>query len=265
MTAKKFLASANFLELLSIFGESDAEVCLSTPTGCRADEEQVRDKIKYSKWKASDIAKAFREGRAPVPGPVGGLPVEPEEERELTNEEEERAVAKELLSLGISGDTELDRLSPSAPPMEEDNDELEVEERSATPEFPAFLNTPTTLPGTVDMPVSFIPPSHQTSALPPPSTTPSAAFPAAVFPSAPALPPPAVQSYFPPAPPAVHQAFSTPVVPLPPLPLAPIAQFIDPAMVAKIQKHAKWAISALNYEDVDTARKELRAALALLG
>ena len=31
------------------------------------------------------------------------------------------------------------------------------------------------------------------------------------------------------------------------------------------QKHAKWAISALNFEDVDTAVKELRIALNALG
>ena len=31
------------------------------------------------------------------------------------------------------------------------------------------------------------------------------------------------------------------------------------------QKHAKWAISALNFEDADTAVKELRIALRALG
>jgi vacuolar protein sorting-associated protein VTA1 len=31
------------------------------------------------------------------------------------------------------------------------------------------------------------------------------------------------------------------------------------------QKHAKWAISALNFEDVPTAVKELRIALQALG
>jgi vacuolar protein sorting-associated protein VTA1 len=31
------------------------------------------------------------------------------------------------------------------------------------------------------------------------------------------------------------------------------------------QKHAKWAISALHFEDVDTAVKELRIALRSLG
>jgi hypothetical protein len=39
---------------------------------------------------------------------------------------------------------------------------------------------------------------------------------------------------------------------------------LDPETVAKAQKHAKFAISALNFEDLDTARKELRNALEML-
>ena len=39
----------------------------------------------------------------------------------------------------------------------------------------------------------------------------------------------------------------------------------DDAAVAAAQKHARWAISALNFEDVGTAVKELRAALGSLG
>ncbi|KAI9727955.1 MAG: hypothetical protein M1828_005360 [Chrysothrix sp. TS-e1954] len=39
----------------------------------------------------------------------------------------------------------------------------------------------------------------------------------------------------------------------------------DDAAVADAQKHAKWAISALNFEDANTAVKELRLALKALG
>jgi vacuolar protein sorting-associated protein VTA1 len=38
----------------------------------------------------------------------------------------------------------------------------------------------------------------------------------------------------------------------------------DDVAVADAQKHARWAISALNFEDVPTAIKELRIALAKL-
>jgi len=39
----------------------------------------------------------------------------------------------------------------------------------------------------------------------------------------------------------------------------------DEEAVLNAQKHAKWAISALNFEDVNTAVKELRGALEALG
>lgn len=40
---------------------------------------------------------------------------------------------------------------------------------------------------------------------------------------------------------------------------------VDEEAIAKAQKHARWAISALNYEDMPTAVKELREALKTLG
>jgi vacuolar protein sorting-associated protein VTA1 len=39
---------------------------------------------------------------------------------------------------------------------------------------------------------------------------------------------------------------------------------LTPQLIAKAQKHCRFAISALDYEDADQARKELRAALAVL-
>jgi len=39
----------------------------------------------------------------------------------------------------------------------------------------------------------------------------------------------------------------------------------DEQAIAKAQKHAEWAISALNFEDVSTAIRELRGALRTLG
>ncbi|KAG9032757.1 hypothetical protein FRB95_001016 [Tulasnella sp. JGI-2019a] len=67
-TAKKFLAAANFLELLKVF-EDDAEPSSSANKTSSA-FSQHKEKIRYAKWKAADIAKAFREGRKPSPGPA---------------------------------------------------------------------------------------------------------------------------------------------------------------------------------------------------
>lgn len=45
----------------------------------------------------------------------------------------------------------------------------------------------------------------------------------------------------------------------------PVNVVLDEEAIMKAQKHARWAISALNFEDVPTAIKELRGALASLG
>jgi vacuolar protein sorting-associated protein VTA1 len=67
-------------------------------------------------------------------------------------------------------------------------------------------------------------------------------------PPQPAHPQPSTQHYAP-APQSLHQgSFNT-----------------DEGSVLEAQKHAKWAISALNFDDVNTAVKELRIALKSLG
>ena len=45
----------------------------------------------------------------------------------------------------------------------------------------------------------------------------------------------------------------------------PVELELSPSIIAKAQKHCRFAISALDYEDATQARKELRAALAVLG
>ncbi|VDC01945.1 unnamed protein product [Peniophora sp. CBMAI 1063] len=57
-TAKKFLAAATFLEVMKVFEDKQLW-------------ESHADKARYAKWKAADIAKALREGRAPTAGPAG--------------------------------------------------------------------------------------------------------------------------------------------------------------------------------------------------
>lgn len=46
---------------------------------------------------------------------------------------------------------------------------------------------------------------------------------------------------------------------------SPISFVPDEEAIAKAQKHARWAISALNFEDISTAVSELRGALRTLG
>lgn len=53
--------------------------------------------------------------------------------------------------------------------------------------------------------------------------------------------------------------------PQPPIPVASAPVELTPALIAKVQKHCRFAISSLDYEDAEQARKELRTALAMLG
>jgi vacuolar protein sorting-associated protein VTA1 len=48
-------------------------------------------------------------------------------------------------------------------------------------------------------------------------------------------------------------------------PAPPVELELSPSIIAKAQKHCRFAISALDYEDAAQARRELRAALAVLG
>jgi len=60
----------------------------------------------------------------------------------------------------------------------------------------------------------------------------------------------------------------TPSAPLPSpeaVATAPAPVQLDSKAIERCQKHCKWAISALDYEDLETARAELRKALEMLG
>lgn len=61
--------------------------------------------------------------------------------------------------------------------------------------------------------------------------------------------------------PQLRQPYAQPPAPTGPDP----AVVVDEEAMMKAQKHARWAISALNFEDVPTAIREFRAALAQLG
>ncbi|KIW23078.1 hypothetical protein, variant 1 [Cladophialophora immunda] len=89
--------------------------------------------------------------------------------------------------------------------------------------------------------------------------------------------PPQVRHARGPVPPIPHQqqapssiAAPSPIHPtrmavVPPPQSQPVSVEVDEEAILKAQKHARWAISALNFEDVPTAIEELRGALACLG
>ncbi|KAH8905767.1 DUF605-domain-containing protein [Coniochaeta sp. PMI_546] len=170
------------------------------------------------------------------------------------------------------------------------------------PGVPTDLQPPAQQPGYFDdqsLPSPVSPPSHNPAGYHPPADanappqtwtpTPPPQAPVSAFappPQAPgpedhyrAAPPPAAapptfapaQSPTPavaPAPiPKPVASLAKPTIPPPssaiPAP-APVSD-VDEAAMVQAQKHAKWAISALNFEDVNTAVMELRRALQALG
>lgn len=114
-----------------------------------------------------------------------------------------------------------------------------------------------------------IPPSQQPDIILP-KFTPNANDVSSSRPQPPTIyapPPPPVPSppYNPPAAPIPTRVyFQSQPQPPPPPPPAPEIE-LTPVTIAKAQKHCRFAISALDYEDAEQARKELRAALAVLG
>ncbi|KAL9012980.1 MAG: hypothetical protein Q9173_002296 [Seirophora scorigena] len=80
-------------------------------------------------------------------------------------------------------------------------------------------------------------------------------------------PPPAQSGMSQPSTAPIHQAHhATPTPSSLPVQQSQVPHIaVDEEALAKAQKHARWAISALNFEDVNTAVKELRGALKTLG
>ncbi|SAM80467.1 uncharacterized protein UBRO_02439 [Ustilago bromivora] len=138
-TAKKFLAASQFIELLKIFGTLEPE---------------MGEKIKYSKWKAADIAKAFKEGRKPTPGPAGGDPKEEEAKLETAmgpgkvedSKEEQEYMAREMAKLTAdAGPDEPAASAPAAPnaPAPQDTVMARGSSSGSQPEARAQVQPPT--------------------------------------------------------------------------------------------------------------------------
>ncbi|KAJ7040445.1 Vta1 like-domain-containing protein [Mycena alexandri] len=354
-TAKKFLAAANFLEVLKTFPKAEVS-------------ESNEEKIRYAKWKAADIAKAYREGRKPTPGPAGsdsGIDAELLELQNtaaptLLNTPSFTSMESNTSSMTARGSPPTQSYAPPSggsppkvtkrtsprmesadiananrdfppqtPPRRGANLDVDVglqpgawggqlageatpgswstaatpgtantpQEPTDPPRSPPFHKARRSLPykstwkqrgeegpggfapsNGIDLPPGFVPhpnqpifgpPFHESSPPPPPPH-------GGLYASAPPLPPApdGIYASAPPAPPHVP----TPVVPPPPTYVSPPTLMspppppqpepeveLTPGVIAKAQKHCRFAISALDYEDAEQARRELRAALAVLG
>lgn len=226
---------------------------------------KVAGKIKYAKWKAADIIKAIREGRAPVPGPPGGE--EAEDTDMLGGQTDEQPAV-------TGSDPTTDAASQGG---------------GADPSKPFISQFPS-------------PPSNFTTAIPPtsprqdalPPTNPGGfSTPAGGANQPPTQPPSGGNQYWqqpgnttntsdanthtnsPPNKPSPSLPTAPTFIPNVPKNTAPISNIpsqggppsasLGPTEVAQAQKFAKFAISALTYDDVKTARDNLLKALNTIG
>ncbi|KAK9324614.1 Vta1 like-domain-containing protein [Lipomyces orientalis] len=200
-TASNLLAASNFLELLKLFGEPD---------------QGLLDRIKYCKFHAARILKAYAAGEDPNAYESPDVAVQaPSPEPEILRTDD-LASSVQAVSLDLTSS------APSLP---------------STPSFPTAYSQAPSAPAFS------------------PITAPSAPSPRTFTPS-PAAPPivsaPSAPSYH-------HQQQHH-------VSKVEVQQIMDEAARFSLaQKHSRYAISALNYEDVDTAVRELKTALKLLG
>ncbi|EEA21538.1 conserved hypothetical protein [Talaromyces marneffei ATCC 18224] len=279
-TADTFLAAATFLELCQIWGDVDPD---------------ITSKIKFAKYHAVRIAKAIKNGEDPnlsnpvieSQAPASEMqtlnPDDPEvralqgtadRERQPSVEEVpdeadrlQRSLAQQSIldeSLHPSRSSSLPRPSPSTTDTSKAEDLPAVPSAPELPSAPSDLTlpqTPSTLP---DTPETFTNPSAAFESFPPPAVVQmsNAADPSDQPPLPPSL---AQQRVIPPAP----ARAPVPVPPVAAIPSVPqTSQYdltADDQAITQAQKHARWAVSALSFDDVPTAIKELKNALQLLG
>ena len=254
-TAKTFYAAASFLEMLQQFYKDDDE----------AEEiQEIRKRARYAKWKATEMLKAFREGRQPTPGEYGAdsdAMIEGDAEndnasdKEITNTEETSSTTTPAVAppkvetASDDGDDEEETISEPTfvrPPEEEEEEEEEEKEEGTEIELGP-------------------PPAFDTVA-PPPVAPPA--------PSAPVHKPPLT--------------FTPPPVP-PPMPAPPVAKPQPPppepakksrgffglggnknkratkAELADAKELTRFALAALEDRNADLAADRLRQALQALG
>lgn len=258
-TADTFDAAATFFDLTRVWGTPDAETL---------------QKIKFAKWNAARILKAIRQGE----DPNESNPKAPEPEAEDPAEVELDPTAQDISGPSSGRQVSLEEVPDAGEPLVPGAHTSATATDNAGFPPPAPVETipePTFVPSPIGTP----PPSAAVNLQPTPPTAPpssrapppqpSAQIPTTIAPEH--IPPPEplpIPHHAPQHPTPAPAPRATPVpVPVP----APAAAYTPPTTnihhkdLNQAQKHAKWAISALNFDDVPTAVKELRNALAMLG
>jgi vacuolar protein sorting-associated protein VTA1 len=289
-TADTFQAAATFLELCQIWNPLEAEVAA---------------KVKFAKYHAVRIAKAIKAGEDPnATNPRIEEPAEDSLVEKSTESDAATAPPPALLRPSVEDDPEESQYAQSSglspvlpqPPTTLNKLPFAAEEPKSTSSRVADvgsaedlpLNLPSTpntfassaAPNLPDTPTNIggyhrSKPSNEFQSFPPPSAIPPTSsstashdgdsfynVPSAAEPSR--FVPPAAPSQ---APRPTHQPspIATPPVVAPGPSTQANSHDVDDQAIALAQKHARWAVSALTFDDVNTAIKELRNSLKLLG
>ncbi|KAI0463325.1 hypothetical protein LJB42_003348 [Komagataella kurtzmanii] len=241
-TIDKFRASLVFFDLLNLW-----DFPLS---------DETLMKVKYAKYHAARILRAYKAGQDPNDYVLDSQSNDDiqEESIDITNQNNQtKEDTKTVLSISSpehSPDLQGKSPSPDLPsPPKFIKDNQNIVGDSALPSAPTFIKGDDAMfPKTP----SFIDDSNnseKTENIPEEAPAPSAP----IIPKSPT----AVKPVSSPAPPKTKKQSH--------LGAQDIKEILDTEeSITKAQKHAKYAISALNYEDISTATKELELALKLL-
>ncbi|BDD54553.1 hypothetical protein MAP00_000162 [Monascus purpureus] len=287
-TADTFLAAVTFLQLCQIWGPLDPEIAA---------------KIKFAKFHSVRILKAIKAGEDPnATNPVQRAEESPEVELDQLESEaqgpEKSAPEQAVQPLQPSVEDVPDEPSgpspifpqpPSGlanPPANGQGPPLDLPSAPASFDRPPSTSIPSLpdAPGSTSLPAqsslssfkgfqSFPPPTTES----PPSPTVSSHDPSSFY----GKPDPNTGITKPPEQPSgASLGKAAPIsrpTPVPEPANAPTrlaaapksrnlaSQSVDDNSIALAQKHARWAVSALTFDDVDTAIKELRNSLRYLG
>lgn len=225
VTASKFMAAAVFLDVLKVFQDQL--------------DSNITEKIKYSKFQASRILKAIKNGQDPNDYEPPGEKTQEDELEELEHEQNEQ---KDQGQDQDEEESDIPKL-PAAPPT-----------LPKTPENKP-KGTPTRmLPGGPPVPSAptWLPDDNNNDDDDNKTDSPD------ITPNQP--PQDSKQQHFTPTAPPIDTTTNTK-----PITKDDVQTIVDQnQLVNTAQKHAKFAISALNYDDKYTAIKELEKALRLL-
>ena len=258
-TARTFYAAASFLEILQQFHQDND------------DSEEVAEQKKkavYCKWKATEILKAIKEGRAPTPGGYG------EENNNDEDEEKEEEVEAPAES---EGESPVEPSTPAPFAVEtvdaDDDDDGDEEMEEATPNIPVNDNDDDGDDSGDD--------GGTEVQLGPPPAYPVGIEPVELPPAAPMTPPinipkPPMTFNLPPAPRAIPPPVVAKPKPAPQVQKLKKKSFFgmgkkksnkkaSKTEIADATELTRFALAALEDKDADLAAQRLEQALQILG